>query len=445
MPSIINGLFAGRSGISSHGNAIAVVGDNISNASTIGFKASRSEFEDIIAGGQTSGKVVGSGSSTSAVSTIFEQGSTEFTGRNLDLAVDGNGFFVVQDANSGEKYYTRAGNFRVDESGNIVDNAGRFVLGYPDGGNGSLEPVNINNVSQSSIASQNVVISGNLNADPAITTTTAAVAAISAPVADGTNTIGTDEYSDLNTIAEFQTVVDVFDSLGAKHTLTLFFFHTASNQYTVRAYADSTEVDPTDPPPTTSRPMQISTTAGTAAAGTFTIGFDSDGSITTGTTTSIDFQVPWNNGSTPQDLTIDLSNFTQYASPSNITSIAQDGQGVGTIGSISINPNGDIFAVLDNGSTSVIGTIGLVNFSNPEGLTRIGGNLLQQSPTSGEPISGIPGSGTFGALSPGSLELSTVDIASEFVKLITLQRGFQANSRIITTINQLLNEIIQLA
>ena len=102
-PSIVNGLFAGRSGISSHGNAIAVVGDNISNASTVGYKASRSDFEDIIAGGQTAGKVVGSGSSTSSVSTIFEQGSTEFTGRNLDLAVDGNGFFVVQDGQ--QKFY----------------------------------------------------------------------------------------------------------------------------------------------------------------------------------------------------------------------------------------------------------------------------------------------------------------------------------------------------
>jgi flagellar hook protein FlgE len=134
-----------------------------------------------------------------------------------------------------------------------------------------------------------------------------------------------------------------------------------------------------------------------------------------------------------------------YAAPGNILAITQDGQGIGNVGNFSIESDGTIFALLSNGQNATIGRLGLVNFSNPEGLTRIGGNLLTQSPSSGEPVVGTPETGTFGGISSGSIELSTVDIANEFVKLITLQRGFQANSRIITTINQLLNEIIQLA
>lgn len=129
MPSIVNGLFSGRSGISSHGIAIAVIGDNISNASTLGYKTSRAEFADLIAGGQTSGKVVGSGSQVSSISTIFEQGTSEFTGRPLDLTVDGNGFFVLADGL--QRFYTRAGNFKLDEEGNIVNQNGLNVLGFP--------------------------------------------------------------------------------------------------------------------------------------------------------------------------------------------------------------------------------------------------------------------------------------------------------------------------
>jgi flagellar hook protein FlgE len=136
---------------------------------------------------------------------------------------------------------------------------------------------------------------------------------------------------------------------------------------------------------------------------------------------------------------------TSYSASSNIQSISQDGQGIGAVTSINIQKDGKIYAALDNGQSAVIGTLGLVNFSNAEGLIRIGNNLLQQSPQSGEPIVGRPESGTFGAVQSGSLELSTVDIANEFVKLITLQRGFQANSKIITTINELLGAIIQLA
>lgn len=440
MPSIINGLFAGRSGISSHGTAIAVVGDNISNSSTLGYKTARAEFEDLIAGGQTSGKVVGSGSQTSAVSTIFQQGTLEYTGRTLDLGIDGNGFFVVADG--AQRYYTRAGNFKINAAGIITDQHDYAVQGFPANGSGALSDLSVNNISQSNVATKKVTVVGNLSASADIIDPTTIP---TADPADGTGSSTAVTYADLNAVAEFSTVVDVFDSLGAKHTLTYFFFHTASKEYTVKGYINSEEVD-TATPPVEGYPRLLGTAGG--AATDLVLKFKGDGSIDTADpalVSSLDLVIPWNNGSDPSATTVNMGDFTQYSAKSNILSITQDGQGIGTVTNLSIQTNGDIYAMLDNGQTAIIGTIGMVNFSNPEGLTRIGKNLLLQSPQSGEPVVGRPQAGTLGAVKSGSIELSTVDIADQFVKMITLQRGFQANSRIITTINQLLNEIIQLA
>lgn len=436
MPSIVNGLFAGRSGISSHGSAIAVVGDNISNSSTIGYKSSRAEFEDIIAGGNTSGKTIGSGSSLAAVSTIFEQGTLEFTGRPLDMAVDGNGFFVV--AQDSQRFYTRAGNFKVDSAGYIVNQNDLAVLGFPANGSGALEPININAVEQTSVATTEVSVAGNVDANADT------VAYNSIPSTAGTPPTTT--YSDLNDVAAFSTVVDVFDSLGQNHTVTFFYFHTGANQYTVRGYVNNEEVD--SGATTSGYPRLITNTSGASTAGDIPMNFGGDGLRSNAPATgSFDLtaSIAWNNGADPSTVKIAMKPFTQYSATSNILSITQDGKGVGSVTNLSIQEDGKIFALLSNGQSANIGQVGLVNFSNPEGLTRIGKNLLSQSPDSGEPIVGRPKSGTYGALKSGSLELSTVDIASEFVKIITLQRGFQANSRIITTINQLLNEIIQLA
>jgi flagellar hook protein FlgE len=440
VPSIINGLFAGRSGISSHGQAIAVIGDNIANSSTPGYKSSRAEFSDLIAGGQANGRTIGSGSQTSAVSTIMEQGTLEFTGRTLDLAVDGNGFFAVQDAN-GQKFYSRAGNFKLDTSGNIINQNGLSVMGFPSGGTGALETINVNQVSQANVASTEVTITGNLDAG-ASATTLAAVNALAVPLASTTvSNVTTPTYADIAALAAFSTTVDMFDSLGAAHTMTTFFFKTGTNAFISRSYVNSEDVGST----VSGYPRQVTIASGTAASGTTSLTFNSDGSRS-GTTTDIDFVIPWTNGSSQTaTVTSNLDTFTQYSSPSTVKSIAQDGQGIGNVTSLIIEKNGDIFARLSNGQTARVGAIGLVNFSNPEGLSRVGNNLMQQSPSSGEPLTGRAGAGTFGQISSGSIELSTVDIANEFVKMITLQRGFQANSRIITTINQLLNDIIQLA
>ena len=433
MAGLVNGLFSGRSGISSHGIAIAVVGDNISNSNTTGYKASRAEFEDIIAGGQTAGKVVGSGSQVSGVTSVFEQGTMEVTGRDLDLAIDGNGFFIVE--NGDQRYYTRAGNFKLDGEGYLVDQSGNRVQGFPVGGTGALEDLNVTSITQQNVATEHISITGNLDArDVAIPGGAASIPATA-------ETGGTASYADLTQAAAFQTVVDVFDALGASHTVTAYFFKTQDgtstqdSEYTVKLYVDANEVEGTG---ADGKPYCVGTT---------TMTFDGNGTRTNAPVppnSDISSTVQWSKGSGATTIEYSFSSFTMYSTNAGITSITGDGNGVGAITSLSIDKAGQIFALLDNGQSSVIGTIGLANFANQEGLERVGTNYLQESLESGAPIIGQSGSGTLGSIESGSLELSTVDIASEFVKLITLQRGFQANSRIITTINQLLNEIINL-
>lgn len=428
MPSIINGLFSGRAGISSHGSAIAVAGDNISNANTIGFKTNRAEFQDLLAGTGVVGRQYGSGSSIAAVSTIFEQGTLEFTGRPLDVGISGNGYFVV--ARDDQRYFTRAGNFKIDPAGFIVTQGGQAVLGFPANGSGALEPINLNTVEQSSIETTQVGIAGNLDASTNVVDPTA----IPDP---GVVVPPTTTYGDLNAFAAYSSVVDVFDSLGEKHTISLFFYHTDTNEYTVRAYVNNEEVDTTGT--LTGYPRQV---------GEKVLTFGGNGQrnpLPVLGTPDFTTNITWVNEAEPGQVDFTFSPMTQYSAQSNILSITQDGKGIGAVTSLAVSANGEISALLTNGQNSVIGTLAMATFSNPEGLTRLGGNLLSLSTASGEPVYGKAESGNFGSLQSGVVELSTVDIAAEFVKIITLQRGFQASSRIITTINQLLNEIIQLA
>ncbi len=428
MPSIINGLFAGRAGISSHGSAIAVSGDNISNSNTIGYKANRAEFEDLMAGEGVIGRQVGSGSSVATVSTIFEQGTLEFTGRPLDLGIAGTGYFVV--AKEDQRYFTRAGNFKVDSAGFVTNQLGLAILGFPANGSGALEPININTIKQGTVATTVVDIAGNIDASSDLVNT--AVIPVPGLVVPPTVT-----YSDLNSFAAYSTVVDVFDTLGEKHTISMFFYHTDTNEYTVRGYVNNEEVDATGT--LTGYPRLI---------GGKVITFGGNGQrnpLPVVGTPDFTTNITWENQSELSDIAVTFSPMTQYSAQSNILSISQDGQGVGAVTTLAVSSNGSISALLTNGQQTVIGTLAMASFSNPEGLTRLGGNLLSLSSSSGEPIYGKAESGNFGSLKSGTVELSTVDIASEFVKIITLQRGFQASSRIITTINQLLNEIIQLA
>lgn len=443
MPSIFNGLFAARAGLSATGTAIAVIGDNIANVNTPGFKASRAEFEDLVAGGLKTTVGTGSGAGLSKVAIINSQGTLENTSRALDLAVDGNGLFVV--AQGAQRFYTRAGNFRISPAGNIVTQNDLAVLGFPASGSGILEPLNINSISQTSVATTTLSIAGNVDASDAVLTNGVAdIPVVSfTDVTAGSGTPSTTTYAELRAVAAFSTSAEVFDSLGKSHTINFYFFHTAANEYTVQGFVNSEEVD--DPTAGTSSGLPRLVYDGTSSDITMT--FDGDGSRNNAPAVGshdLDASVAWNNGSNAGTVGIDFDPFTQFSTRANILSIDGDGQGIGAVTSISISKNGEIFAVLDNGQSSIIGTLALANFASAEGLSRVGNNLLQQSPQSGQPVVGRPATGTLGTVNSGALELSTVDIADQFVKLISLQRAFQAASKIISTTDGLLDNVLSL-
>ncbi len=440
MSSIINGLFSGRSGVSSHGTAISVIGDNISNANTIGFKTARAEFEDLVASGQASNRIIGSGSQIGSVSTIFTQGTLESTTRQLDLAIAGNGFFILD--KNGERFYTRAGNFKLDNEGFIINQTGMYVLGYAANGSGDLVRININNFNANNeIYTTRVKITGNVDANqPILPAATLTALNAGTPLA-GSPTAGSTTFADLANAAAYSTVFEVFDSLGQSHNITAFFFKTGVNQYTVQFYVKAEEVQ-NSPASDAGLPRRLADAGQTDWDIVLT--FTGTGQLAATSETELTVSIPWANGADPSSITINLAEFTQFASPSNINSISQNGKGVGIIGNITVSNNGQIYALLTNGQSALIGTLALANFANPEGLNRVGSNLLIQTPSSGAPIFGTPNRGTFGSLESGRLELSTVDIADQFVKLIMYQKGYQANSRVISSINQLLNELIQL-
>jgi len=429
VPSIIDGLFAGRAGIQSHGTGIAVLADNIANANTTGFKQSRADFADLLAGNLSGGGSIstGSGSSVVAVTPILTQGTFEFTGRGLDTGIDGNGYFVVQDAATGQKFYTRAGNFKLDTEGNLLDQNGFSVLGFPSNGAGGLQALNVNARSVGTVDTKAVTIGGNLDASAALTTVPT--------LGTAGHAANETSYQTLNDAASFHTFLNVFDSLGGQHTVDVYFYHTQTSptaSWTAQAYVNAGEVGSVN----AADAHLIASTALT---------FTSGGVRPTVPTTDVSAAPAWSSGAAAGAFTFSFNPMTQFSSSSTISNISQDGTGSGNVVGFSIEPNGNLFAQLDNGQTSSIGVIALSTFSNSEGLRRVGGSLFAETSASGAPVVGRPATGTYGSIQAGAVELSNADIAADFIKLISLQRGFQGSSRIITNINDLLNEIINLA
>lgn len=423
MSSILSGLFSGRSGIQSHGTAISVLADNIANQNTIGYKAGRADFVDLLAGslgdGGRGASSVGSGSAVKNVTRVMSQGTFEPTGRGLDLAIDGNGFLVVQDQ-SGVTYFTRAGNLSVDSDGNLLDQNKNFVMGYSATGSGAITKINVTEKVAGNVNTTRASATGNLDARAAISV-------------DNAGTLGANvPYMDLNNADVFSMPVNTFDTLGVDHTLRVSYFKTGSNTWQAAVYADGGEVD-------------LGTPGEAHLLGSMTLSFNSSGQLTT-TPPTLTVNPAWNNGSTQGvPIEINFGGFTQSGTNSSLDSLSRNGTGTGSVVGYTFGENGDLIAQLDNGQTSVIGTIALATFANPEGLQRVGNSLYIASVASGETIMGRPGVGTFGSIASGSLEMSTADMASDFIKLISLQRGFQGSSRVIGSISDLLNEVVNLA
>ncbi len=452
MANLLEGLYAGRAGVQSHGAALSIISDNIANSNTTGYKASRADFIDILAGNigaQNGANISGSGSYVSSATTIYRQGTQERTGRELDCAIDGNGFFILKDEN-GVTYYSRAGNLSIGNDGYVRNQTGLYVQGYAMNGAGGIGPLSINTVSSYSSPTTKVTVSGNLSASAVATGN---MNPSNPPLAYST-------WDDLTGNASLSTFVDVYDSLGAVHTVTILFYKQddgAGNiSWTANGYIDGSEVaggtagnpvllgsnvygyDPATGAPSTKTTLEFDAYGKRVSTAEFT---DLTINMTANGPSGL---LSWANGAVSSEVGIKFDPMTQYDNASYINSIIQNGFRSGNVESVSIETDGSLVALLNNGQKITIGTIALAVFANQEGLVRAGNTCLVETFESGQAVVGEPGTGKFGSLVSQCLELSTTDMADEFVKLIVIQRGFQGCSRIIGKMDDLLNEIISM-
>jgi flagellar hook protein FlgE len=401
---MLRSLFSGISGLRSHQTMMDVVANNIANVNTTGFKSSNVVFEDTLsqiiraagapgAGiGGTNPAQIGLGVQVGTIQTNFLQGSAQTTNKPTDLLIQGDGFFVLKDGN--EQVYSRAGAFTFDTDGYLVNSDGNYVQGFPAVG-GVVDPygtpTEIRLQVGATIASTpttSITIGGNITAD---------------------NT---------NPITLSPTAYDI---RGAAHPLTTVL--------TINAAGDGYDVAITD------------TTDGTTGAGTVTF-------LPSGSSDPADPSTPPNSATiTLADgsvIVMDLSTLTNYNGQASISVKDTDGFPAGSLSQFQIAPNGTVIGIYSNGVKSNVGQIALANFNNPGGLERMGDTTFRSSPNSGLAQIGVAGTGGRGVMQSGILEMSNVDLGMEFTNLIIAQRGFQANSRVITSSDEMLQELVNI-
>ena len=428
--ALTGALFSGVSGINANGNAMNIIGDNIANVNTVGFKSSRAIFADLLSA-EIGGTKIGLGSRLASANRLFVQGGVETTSSPTDIAVQGRGLFMLKDS-QGITYYSRAGEFTVDKNGNLTNPAGLVVQGIALDASGAptsgVTDVVISQAVVSPSATDTVGIVVNLDATK--TTPTPAIPADAA----GTEAIPGTWFAASN----FSTVVTIYDSLGQAHDLNVLFRKTATaNQWAYRVVANADEVSGG----TAGDLRQINAAGGLLA-------FKTDGTLDTAASNITNIgPVTWADGAAAQTITAAKILFTdssQFALPSAVSEITQNGTPSGVLKGISVGTDGVITGQFSSGAVQPLFRISLADFPALEGLKHVGNSLFLQSPDSGQALVGSPGDGGFGTVLSGALELSTVDLATEFVKMVTTQRGFQASSRIITVTDTLLEEVSNL-
>ena len=448
---ILSSLFTGVSGLNANGNALSVVGNNIANLSTIGFKSSRSVFADLVSsslGGAGGAIQTGLGVALNGVQGNFSQGSLSTTSNALDLAIDGNGFFILRDT-AGATFYSRAGQFHLDAQNRIVDPSGFFLQGYQVNTSGMLT------------ASISGVTLPTTTAPPNPTTTVDIGANLNSQ-----STTGTFSLLDPAGTAQFSTSLTVYDSVGNSHLLTTYFTKTAANTWTYNVAGSTNEIVTAN-----YDASNINASLGIVRLASGTLTFTTSGALDTesvvtsyddgtpggaaGTTVGqaqIDFvgatpnqAIAFNFGTsvtTDGGAGFDLT--TQFGAASGLVQQSQNGFGAGTLQTFSVETNGTVNGRFSNGQVRPLAQLALARFPDPLGLVRTGKNTFAESGTSGQPLVGAATSAGLGRVLANTLELSNVDLGESFIDMIAAQRGFQANSRVITTSDEVLQELVNL-
>ena len=412
----------GLSGLNASSKNLEVIGNNIANANTIGAKSSRAEFGDMYASA-INGTSIGIGVNLQAVTQQFTQGNISTTDSPLDLAINGNGFFEVQNP-AGQTLYTRNGQFQANKDGFITTNAGLKLVGYPALQDGTIQPgaaVPLRLPTGGVAPNPTSEITVELNLDSRKATTLPATA----PLIDFTDP---KSYNDA-------TSVTVFDAKGQDVALTYFFQKAATDTWNVFATANGTSVSVDGG----GNPLPITA-----------INFPTNGGTPTAPTGPVAFTVPATTnaaGATTLPITgvlLDLTGATQFGSGFGVTNMTQDGYAAGLLTGVTVEKSGIVMATYSNGQAKPAGQLELAVFRNPQGLSPLGGNLWARSFASGDPTVGTPGTGNIGALQAGALEESNTDLTGELVDMITAQRIYQANAQTIKTQDQVLQTLVNL-
>ena len=397
------------SGLNAASADLGVTANNVANVNTTGFKGSRAQFAEVFAVGtqSVSSSASGSGVRISAIAQQFTQGNIDFTDNALDLAIGGEGFFVISD--DGARSYTRAGAFGVDNQGYVVNAQGARLQAYPYAGSGLF-----NTGTPQDLQLQ-------IGANPPAETTRADLGInlpANAPIPANPVFDPLDPSSFNHT-----TSVTVYDSLGAAHTATVYFIKDAA-------------------PNTWNTQVEIE---GTPVAGAAPIVFNPDGSLNTPAGGLMPLGA-YNPGTGANDITMSL-NFgtaTQYGSNFGVNSLSQDGYTTGRLTGVSVDTEGVVFARFTNGQSTSLGKLALANFVNPQGLQQLGDTTWGESFQSGDALLGEAGTASFGNIQSGALESSNVDLTAQLVQMITSQRNFQANAQMISTADTITQTVINI-
>jgi len=423
---MLTSFFSGLSGLNSNSTYISVIGNNLANVNTVAFKGDAVNFADMLranvgTNGAGNALQVGMGSRVAEITSSFTQGGLQATGVETHVAIEGSGFLLAD--NSTGRFYSRAGNLTLDSDGLLLTPDGSRIQGYT-----------------TRDAQGNIVPTG------ALSDITVPIGRVFDPVATGSIQMTTNLDAQALPTTPFNSALTIYDPLGAPHILNVAYTNTAAG-----AWNYSVEVDGAD--------IQggVAGTPVVLAAGT--LAFDGTGNLDAAT--GVDGAAPadvvvamganqWANGANQNTFTWDIVNpdgtfnITGFSTPSAVSSTVQDGIGAAPIGQLAVDNVGVLRGILGNGQSVQIAQLALASFNNPTGLRKNGNNLFGETVGSGQPSFGIAGTGGRGSIIGGTLEMSNIDIAGEFVKLITAQRGYQASSRVITTSDEVILEAINL-
>jgi flagellar hook protein FlgE len=419
--SLFGAMVSGISALNAHSQSLGIISDNISNVNTVGYKASDTRFSSLVTSQASTSSYSPGGVRPNPITFVEKQGLLQVSDSSTDVALNGEGMIVVTNVptkTSGTEYlFTRAGSFTTDKNGNLVNTAGYYLQGWKTDNNGvpsttnlsiltGLETVNINGLSGNATATTKVGLDANLPA--------------TAPAATAQ-----------------QMTVQVFDALGVGHNITLTFTKTATlNQWTMIASNPTLATNST-------------VTTGTTAFGPATVVFNSDGSFSSSSDLTLDV-TGWTTGASNSAITLDLGTanktdgLTQYSDKFIVRGYEQNGVPYGFFKGISISEDGLVMAEFDNGQKQKIFKVPVATFANPNGLTARNGNAFVESDRSGSYILQSAGTGGSAKYAPSSLEGSTVDLANEFTDMIVTQRAYSATSRVISTADQMMEELIRI-